>query len=432
LGVHIAQRFVVLLRRLSPPGKVSRMTTTHETPSTGGALTEDELKADLTVDQLKQLVGLVEYDEDGDVFPVTGWDAIVFCVGNATQTAHYYQSAWGMRLEAYSGPEYGNRDHKSFVLRSGSIRFVVNGAVDPDSPLVEHHRKHGDGVTDIALEVPDVDKCVAQARTAGARVVREPEDVTDDHGTIRIAAIATYGETIHTLVDRSHYDGPYLPGYVAAESTYEPKPGQPKRLFQALDHIVGNVELGHMDEWVAFYNRVMGFVNMAEFIGDDIATDYSALMSKVVANGNHRVKFPLNEPAIAKKKSQIDEYLEFYRGAGAQHLAVATNDILASVDALRANGVEFLNTPDSYYEDPELRARIGNVRVPIEELQRRGILVDRDEDGYLLQIFTKPLGDRPTVFFELIERHGSLGFGKGNFKALFEAIEREQELRGNL
>jgi 4-hydroxyphenylpyruvate dioxygenase len=411
---------------------MTTMTPGHETPSTGGALTEDVLKADLTVEQLKQLVGLVEYDEEGDVFPVTGWDAIVFCVGNATQTAHYYQSAWGMQLEAYSGPENGNRDHKSFVLRSGSIRFVVNGAVDPDSPLVEHHRKHGDGVTDIALEVPDVDKCIAQATRAGARVVREAEDVTDEHGTVRIAAIATYGDTVHSLIDRSRYDGPYLPGYVAAASTYERKDGQPKRLFQALDHIVGNVELGHMDEWVQFYNRVMGFVNMAEFIGDDIATDYSALMSKVVANGNHRVKFPLNEPAIAKKKSQIDEYLEFYRGAGAQHLAVATNDILASVDALRANGVEFLTTPDSYYEDPALRARIGEVRVPIEELQRRGILVDRDEDGYLLQIFTKPLGDRPTVFFELIERHGSLGFGKGNFKALFQAIEREQDLRGNL
>ncbi len=406
--------------------------TTFDTPSTGGALTEDELKADLSLDQLKQLVGLVEYDEDSDVFPVTGWDAIVFISGNATQSAHYYQSAWGMRLEAYSGPEHGNRDHKSFVLRSGSIRFVINGAVDPDSPLVEHHRKHGDGVTDIALEVPDVDKCVEQARRAGARVVREPEDVSDEHGTVRIAAIATYGDTIHALVDRSRYDGPYLPGYVAAESTWEKRDGQPKRLFQALDHIVGNVELGHMDEWVGFYNRVMGFVNMAEFIGDDIATDYSALMSKVVANGNHRVKFPLNEPAIGKRKSQIDEYLEFYRGAGAQHLAVATNDIIASVDALRANGVEFLATPDSYYEDPELRARIGEVRVPIEELQRRGILVDRDEDGYLLQIFTKPLGDRPTVFFEIIERHGSLGFGKGNFKALFEAIEREQEARGNL
>ena len=400
--------------------------------STLTALTSEEVQAGLSLEQLQQLVGLVDYDEDSDVFPVTGWDAIVFVVGNATQTAHYYQSAWGMELVAYSGPENGNRDHKSFVLRSGSIKFVVNGAVDPDSALADHHRRHGDGVVDIALEVPDVDKCIAQARRAGARVVREPEDVTDEHGTVRIAAIATYGETVHTLVDRSRYDGPYLPGYVAKSSSWVKREGQPKRLFQALDHIVGNVELGHMDEWVQFYNRVMGFVNMAEFIGDDIATDYSALMSKVVANGNHRVKFPLNEPAIAKKKSQIDEYLEFYRGAGAQHLAVATNDIIASVDALRANGVEFLATPDSYYEDPELRARIGNVRVPIEELQKRAILVDRDEDGYLLQIFTRPLGDRPTVFFELIERHGSLGFGKGNFKALFEAIEREQDARGNL
>lgn len=395
-------------------------------------LTPDELAAGQDLEQLKQLVGLVDYDADKDPFPVTGWDAIVFVSGNATQSALYYQSAWGMELVAYSGPETGNRDHKSFVLKSGSIRFVINGAVDPDSALVEHHRKHGDGVIDIALEVPDVDKCIAQARKAGATVVRDPEDVTDEHGTIRIAAIGTYGETIHTLVDRSKYDGPYLPGYVEQSSTIERREGQPKRLFQALDHIVGNVELGHMDEWVEFYNRVMGFVNMAEFIGDDIATDYSALMSKVVANGNHRVKFPLNEPAIAKKKSQIDEYLEFYRGAGAQHLAVATGDIIRSVDSLRANGVEFLNTPDSYYEDEELRARIGEVRVPVEELQKRGILVDRDEDGYLLQIFTKPLGDRPTVFFELIERHGSLGFGKGNFKALFEAIEREQDKRGNL
>ncbi|MCW2821444.1 MAG: 4-hydroxyphenylpyruvate dioxygenase [Marmoricola sp.] len=396
------------------------------------SLTAAEIRADLTLEQLKQLVGLVEYDEERDVFPVTGWDAIVFVVGNATLTAQYYQSAWGMELVAYSGPEHGNRDHKSFVLRSGSIRFVVNGAVDPGSELADHHRRHGDGVVDIALEVPDVDRCVAQARKAGATVVREPEDLTDEHGTVRIAAIATYGETRHTLVDRSRYDGPYLPGYVAAESTWVKRDGEPRRLFQALDHIVGNVELGHMDEWVEFYNVVMGFTNMAEFIGDDIATDYSALMSKVVTSGNHRVKFPLNEPAIARRRSQIDEYLEFYRGAGAQHLAVATNDILASVDALRANGVEFLSTPDSYYEDPELRERIGKVRVPIEELQKRGILVDRDEDGYLLQIFTKPLGDRPTVFFELIERHGSLGFGKGNFKALFEAIEREQDARGNL
>ncbi|MCW2818420.1 MAG: 4-hydroxyphenylpyruvate dioxygenase [Marmoricola sp.] len=396
------------------------------------SLTPEEIRADLTLDQLQQLVGLVEHDVDRDVFPVTGWDAIVFVVGNATQTAHYYQSAWGMELEAFAGPETGQRDHVSFVLRSGSIRFVVQGAVDPDSPLADHHRRHGDGVVDIALEVPDVDRCIDQARRAGARIVREPEDLVDEHGTVRIASIATYGETVHTLVDRSAYDGPYLPGHVARSSTFVKPAGQPRRIFQALDHVVGNVELGQMDEWVDFYNRVMGFTNMAEFIGDDIATDYSALMSKVVASGNHRVKFPLNEPAVAKKRSQIDEYLDFYRGAGAQHLAVATGDILSSVDALRANGVEFLTTPDSYYEDPVLRERIGHVRVPIEELQSRGILVDRDEDGYLLQIFTKPLGDRPTVFFELIERHGSLGFGKGNFKALFEAIEREQDARGNL
>ena len=395
-------------------------------------LTPQEREANLDIEQLKQLVGLVEYDETKDPFPVTGWDSIVFVVGNATQTAHYYISAWGMELVAYAGPENGQRDHKSFVLKSGSIRFVINGAVTPDSPLIAHHAKHGDGVVDIALEVPDVDKCVAQAKSAGARVVREAEDITDEHGTVRIASIATYGETVHSLVDRSRYTGPYLPGYVAKTSTFEKRDGAPKRLFQALDHIVGNVELGKMEEWVTYYNKVMGFVNMAEFIGDDIATDYSALMSKVVANGNHRVKFPLNEPAIAKKKSQIDEYLEFYDGPGAQHLALATNDILRTVDELRKEGVEFLDTPDSYYEDEELRARIGNVRVPIEELQSRKILVDRDEDGYLLQIFTKPLGDRPTVFFEIIERHGSLGFGKGNFKALFEAIEREQDARGNL
>lgn len=399
-------------------------------------LTDQEREANLDLEQLKQLVGLVEYDEDKDVFPVTGWDAIVFVVGNASQTAHYYQSAWGMELVAYSGPENGNRDHKSFVLKSGSIRFVVKGAVSPDSPLIEHHAKHGDGVVDIALEVPDVDRCIEQAKRAGARVIDEPHDLTDEHGTVRVAAIATYGETRHTLVQRhvdgAVYGGPYLPGYEAAASTFVKRDGAPRRLFQALDHIVGNVELGKMDEWVGFYNKVMGFVNMAEFIGDDIATDYSALMSKVVANGNHRVKFPLNEPAIAKRKSQIDEYLDFYRGPGAQHLALATNDILTTVDALRAEGVEFLETPDAYYDDPELRARIGEVRVPIEELKKRKILVDRDEDGYLLQIFTKPLGDRPTVFFEVIERHGSLGFGKGNFKALFESIEREQDKRGNL
>ncbi|GGB71133.1 4-hydroxyphenylpyruvate dioxygenase [Knoellia flava TL1] len=411
--------------------------TTTATPQESHIdLTAQEREADLDIHELKRLVGLVDYDETKDPFPVTGWDAIVFVVGNATQAAQYYQNVWGMELVGYSGPETGNRDHKAFVLKSGSIRFVLKGAVMPDSPLIAHQAKHGDGVVDISLEVPDVDKCIAQAKAAGATVVQEPETVSDEFGSVRIGAIATYGETRHTLVQRTvdgqTYAGPYLPGYVERTSTFVKRDGAPKRLFQALDHIVGNVELGKMDEWVAFYNRVMGFVNMAEFIGDDIATDYSALMSKVVANGNHRVKFPLNEPAIAKKKSQIDEYLEFYNGPGAQHLALATNDILRTVDALRAEGVEFLDTPDAYYDDPEMRARIGEVRVPIEELKKRRILVDRDEDGYLLQIFTKPLGDRPTVFFEIIERHGSLGFGKGNFKALFESIEREQDKRGNL
>jgi 4-hydroxyphenylpyruvate dioxygenase len=395
-------------------------------------LTPGERAADLSADQLKQLVGLVDYDAATDPFPVTGWDAVTFLVGNATQTAHFYASAFGMDLVAYSGPETGNRDHKAYVLTSGSCRFVITGGVAQDSPVLDHHRVHGDGVSDIALEVPDVDKCVARARTMGATIIVEPHDLSDEHGTVRTAAIAAYGDTRHTLVDRSRYRGPYLPGFIARTSGYVKRDGAPKRLFQALDHVVGNVELGRMDEWVGFYNEVMGFVNMAEFIGDDIATDYSALMSKVVANGNHRVKFPLNEPAIAKKKSQIDEFLEFYGGPGVQHLALATNDILRTVDAMRAEGVEFLTTPDSYYQDPELRERIGKVRVPVEELQRRGILVDRDEDGYLLQIFTKPTGDRPTVFFEMIERHGSLGFGKGNFKALFEAIEREQDVRGNL
>jgi 4-hydroxyphenylpyruvate dioxygenase len=395
-------------------------------------LTPAELDSDLDLDQLKQLVGLVPYDETSDPFPVHALDAVVFVVGNATQTAKYYQLAFGMDLVAYTGPETGVRDHKAFVLKAGSARFVVTGGVTPDSLLLDHHRRHGDGVSDIALEVPDVDRCVAHARARGATVLDEPRDVSDEHGTVRVAAIAAYGDTRHSLVDRSKYHGPYLPGFVAAKTAVTRPEDHPERLFQAVDHVVGNVELGQMDEWVAFYNRVMGFVNMAEFIGDDIATDYSALMSKVVANGNHRVKFPLNEPAVAKKKSQIDEFLEFYGGPGAQHIALATNDILRTVDIMRANGVDFLDTPDSYYDDPELRARIGEVRVPIEELKARRILVDRDEDGYLLQIFTKPVGDRPTVFYELIERHGSLGFGKGNFKALFEAIEREQERRGNL
>jgi 4-hydroxyphenylpyruvate dioxygenase len=381
-----------------------------------------------------QLVGFVDYDASTDPFPVNGWDAVVWVSGNATQSAMYFQLAFGMELEAYSGPATGNRDHHAYVLRAGDVRFVIKGAADPASALAEHHRAHGDGVIDVALDVPDVDKCVEQARATGARVVEEPHDVSDEDGTVRVAAIAAYGDTVHSLVDRSRYSGIYLPGYVrrtSAARDYAVRTGVTPS-FVALDHVVGNVELGRMDDWVEFYNRVMGFTNMAEFIGEDIATEYSALMSKVVASGNHRVKFPLNEPAVGKRKSQIDEYLEFYRGAGVQHLALATPDILKTVDDLSARGVEFLATPDEYYVDPVLRERIGQVRVPVAELQKRGILVDRDEDGYLLQIFTKPIGDRPTVFFEFIERHGSMGFGKGNFQALFEAIEREQERRGNL
>ncbi|MEZ0094301.1 4-hydroxyphenylpyruvate dioxygenase [Streptacidiphilus sp. EB129] len=366
-----------------------------------------------------------------DLFPVKGMDAIVFAVGNAKQAAHYYSTAFGMRLVAYSGPETGERETASYVLVSGSARFVLTSVVKPATErgafLSRHVAAHGDGVIDLAIEVPDVYAAYAYAVEHGATGLQEPHELKDEHGTVVLAAIATYGETRHTLVDRSGYDGPYLPGYAARAPMVEPLE---RRNFQAIDHCVGNVELGKMDAWVSFYNRVMGFTNMKEFVGDDIATEYSALMSKVVADGTRKVKFPLNEPAIAKKKSQIDEYLEFYGGPGVQHLALATNDIVATVRAMRAAGVEFLDTPDSYYDT--LGEWVGETRVPLDELRELKILADRDEDGYLLQIFTKPVQDRPTVFFEMIERHGSMGFGKGNFKALFEAIEREQERRGNL
>jgi 4-hydroxyphenylpyruvate dioxygenase len=406
----------------------------ERSPRSSGRDLERQPSDDIDVDVL---VGAVAHDIAEDLFPVKGIDHLTFMVGNAKQAAHYYSTAFGMTCVAYRGPEQGYRDSAEYVLTSGSARFVFCGAVHADAPGAAHVTKHSDGVVDIALEVPDVDAAYAHAIAHGANGRTEPSDLTDEHGTVRFAVIDTYGDTRHSLIDRSRYRGPFLPGFVARGPIVDRQPmidagWQPKRFFQAVDHVVGNVELGRMDEWVEFYRRVMGFTNMAEFIGDDIATDYSALMSKVVANGTRKVKFPLNEPAVARKKSQIDEYLEFYGGAGAQHIAVATNDILASVDAMRAAGVEFLDTPDSYYDDPELRARIGEVRAPIEELKARKILVDRDEDGYLLQIFTKPMQDRPTVFFELIERHGSLGFGKGNFKALFQAIEREQERRGNL
>ncbi|NGO71192.1 4-hydroxyphenylpyruvate dioxygenase [Streptomyces boncukensis] len=376
-----------------------------------------------------------------DPFPVKGMDAVVFAVGNAKQAAHYYSTGFGMRLVAYSGPENGSRETASYVLESGAARFVFTSVVRPSSDwgrfLADHVAAHGDGVVDLAIEVPDARAAYAYAVEHGARGIEEPHEVTDEHGTIVRAAIGTYGVTRHTLVERGGYDGPYLPGFETAKPLVAPPDrraggvgASPTRYFQAIDHCVGNVELGRMDEWVGFYNKVMGFTNMKEFVGDDIATEYSALMSKVVADGTRKVKFPLNEPAVGKKKSQIDEYLEFYGGPGVQHIALATNDIVASVREMRAAGVQFLDVPDSYYET--LGEWVGDTRVPLDELRELKILADRDEDGYLLQIFTKPVQDRPTVFFEMIERHGSMGFGKGNFKALFQAIEREQEKRGNL
>jgi len=375
------------------------------------------------------LIGAVAHDEATDPFPVIGMDHIRFYVGNAKQAAHYYSTAFGMTCVAYRGPETGSRDVTEYVLTSGKARFRITGEARAGTAVGVSVAAHGDGVADLVIEVPDVDKAIEYARAQGATVLQEPEDLQDDHGTVRVGALATYGETRHTLVDRSRYDGAFLPGFGPAAPLFHAKPAHhPKRYFQAVDHCVGNVE--RMDEWVSFYNRVMGFTNMKEFIGDDIATEYSALMSKVVASGNHRVKFPINEPAAGKRKSQIDEYLEFYGGPGVQHLALATGDIVSSVRAMREMGVEFLETPDTYYDT--LGEWVGDTRVPVDTLRELKILADRDEDGYLLQIFTKPLQDRPTVFFELIERHGSLGFGKGNFKALFEAIEREQERRGNL
>jgi 4-hydroxyphenylpyruvate dioxygenase len=362
-----------------------------------------------------------------DDFPLDGWDHIRFVVGNARQAAHFYATAFGMQLIAYRGPETGSRERAEYLLESGGARFLITAPVVAGTADGEHQARHGDGIVDVALRVSDAERAYALAIERGAIGLQEPTVAEDEFGKVVLAAIQTYGETRHTLVQRTDYSGPFLPGFVGRESLVA-KPE--KRFFQAIDHVVGNVELGKMDDWVAFYNKVMGFVNMKEFVGDDIATEYSALMSKVVSDGSFKVKFPLNEPAVGKRKSQIDEYLEFYGGPGVQHIALATNDIVRAVREMRARGIEFLDTPDSYYD--ELGNWVGETRVPLDELRQLKILADRDEDGYLLQIFTKPVQDRPTVFFELIERHGSLGFGKGNFKALFEAIEREQERRGNL
>jgi 4-hydroxyphenylpyruvate dioxygenase len=362
-----------------------------------------------------------------DEFPVTGMDAVVFAVGNARQAAHFYSTAFGMQCVAYRGPETGCRDEAAYVLESGTARFVFRGPVQAGTALGEHVAAHGDGVVDLAIGVPSAEAAYAYATAHGATGLAEPEVFEDSYGKVVLASIATFGETRHTLVERANYSGPYLPGYEAADPLVAP-PSSP--FFTEIDHCVGNVELGKMDEWVGFYRRVMGFSNMKEFVGDDIATEYSALMSKVVADGTRKVKFPINEPAAGKNKSQIDEYLEFYGGPGVQHIALACDDIVAAVRGMRAAGLDFLDTPDSYYDT--LGEWVGDTRIPLDELRELRILADRDEDGYLLQIFTKPVQDRPTVFFELIERHGSQGFGKGNFKALFEAIEREQSRRGNL
>jgi 4-hydroxyphenylpyruvate dioxygenase len=367
---------------------------------------------------------IVAPSKTDDFMPLHGIDHVEFYVGNALQAASYWVRALGFKEVAYAGLETGVRDRASHVLAQGRIRIVLTGALVPDHEIGVHVAKHGDGVKVIALGVPDVDHAYREATTRGATGVEEPHDVSDDHGTVRRASIKTYGDTLHTFVDRSQYKGGFLPGYAPRDIDS----GDAGLL--AIDHIVGNVELGHMDEWVKYYEDVFGMREMLHFSDDDISTEYSALMSKVVTNGNGRVKFPLNEPAEGKRKSQIDEYLEFYGGAGAQHIAVATRDIVKCVEELKSRGIEFLNTPETYYD--EAPGRVGEIAEDFEDLKRLGILVDRDDEGYLLQIFTKPIGDRPTVFLEVIERHGARGFGDGNFKALFEAIEREQALRGNL
>ena len=366
-----------------------------------------------------------------DTFPINGTDFIEFYVGNARQASLYYRAAFGFELLAYRGPETGTRDRASYLLQQGKIRFVLTTAIRPDlSPdaafIAEHVHKHGDGVRDLALWVDDTRDAYAKAIERGAESVSEPRVLRDDDGEVVIAAIRTYGETIHSLVERRNYRGLFLPGFRAVQPHYQ---GGSVGL-KYVDHCVGNVELGKMNHWVDFYADVMGFRNLLTFDDKDISTEYSSLMSKVMANGNDRIKSPINEPASGKKKSQIEEYLDFYVGPGVQHMALATDDIVGTVTALRDRGVEFLSIPTSYYA--ELQARVGKIDEPVHVLAELGILVDRDPDGYLLQIFTRPVQDRPTVFYEIIQRKGAKSFGKGNFKALFESIEREQALRGNL
>lgn len=366
------------------------------------------------------------HPETTDFLPLNGTDHVEFYVGNAKQSAYYYQSAWGYKLVAYAGLETGIRDRASYVLQQDKIRIVLTSSFDPESEISMHVKKHGDGVKVLALMVDNATKSFEETVKRGAKPAMHPTVLKDEFGEVIVSAIHTYGETIHKFVERKNYSGAFMPGFTAKESTIAVKPIGLKYI----DHCVGNVELGRMNEWVKFYEDVMGFKLLITFDDKDISTEYTALMSKVVSNGNGFVKFPINEPAEGKKKSQIDEYLEFYKGAGVQHIAVATDNILETVSELRERGVEFLNVPGTYYED--VLERVGHIDEDLEDLKKLNILIDRDEEGYLLQIFTKPVEDRPTVFYEIIERHGAKSFGKGNFKALFEAIEREQELRGTL
>jgi 4-hydroxyphenylpyruvate dioxygenase len=362
-----------------------------------------------------------------DFLPLNGTDFVEFYVGNAKQTAYYYRAAFGMSLVAYRGPETGTRDQASYVLRQDKIRFVFTTPLQPEGPIADHIRLHGDGVHQIALWVDDAESAYRETVQRGACGVLEPAALDDEHGQVKIASIAAYGDTIHGFVERKNYRGVFLPGFRAVDGP--DTIARPVGL-KYIDHMVGNVGWGQMNAWVGFYRDVMGFQLYQTFDDNDISTEYSALMSKVMSNGNGRVKFPINEPAAGKKKSQIEEYLEYYHGPGVQHIAMATDDIIQTVSQMKAQGIEFLRVPVTYYED--LEKRCGKIDEPVSELAELGILVDRDDEGYMLQIFTKPVQDRPTLFYEVIQRKGSRGFGKGNFKALFESIEREQELRGNL
>lgn len=363
-----------------------------------------------------------------DEMPLLGIDHIEVYVGNAAQAAHFFTHALGFRPVAAAGLESGVRDRASRVVEQGRIRFVLTAPLHGGTEIARHVADHGDGVKVVALAVPDAEEAYRHAVRHGARGIREPWEASDSDGAVRMATIATYGETLHTFVERGSYAGAFLPGYAAVDGADEGAPGTEP--FTDVDHVVGNVELGRLEEWVGYYERVFGMTEMIHFTDRDISTEYSALMSKVMADGSGRVKFPINEPAEGKRKSQIEEYLEFYGGAGVQHIALSTEDIVSTVAELRRRGVGFLGTPESYYE--ELPGRIGEIDEDLADLRRLGILADRDDEGYLLQIFTATLGDRPTLFLEVIQRHGARGFGEGNFKALFEAIEREQERRGNL